>query len=88
MWHSHQIEAPVKRSSKWVLCALPLVRFSQGHTDRFYKGSIIAIVTETHTFGNPASDQHGFVNTRHSIEFQETKYLIKRRFLVGIVFRE
>ncbi|WP_366536195.1 hypothetical protein [Streptococcus pneumoniae] len=40
------------------------------------------------TFGNPASDQHGFVNTRHSIEFQETKYLIKMRFLVGIVFRE
>lgn len=40
------------------------------------------------TFGNPASNQHGFVNTRHSIEFQETKYLIKMRFLVGIVFRE
>lgn len=32
-------------------CSVPgLVRFGQGHTDRFYKGSIIAIVTETQIY--------------------------------------
>ena len=35
-----------------------------------------------------ASIQHDFVNASHKTEFQEMKYLIKMRFLVGIALRE
>lgn len=38
-------------------------------------------------FWQPGLRPACFVNTRHSIEFQETKYLIKMRFLVGISFQ-